>query len=164
MPLCYGGGLSNIKDVKKAIRFGAEKVSFNFNLFKNKIISKTAEIFGNQSIIASIDIIRINNNYFIYNYFNGTHKRIFYLDFINKVVDSGVGEIFINSVNKDGSKSGFDTNLFNTITEKVNIPVIGCGGAGNLDDFVSCYNKTNLSGIAAKYFNFFEQVLIKAFK
>ena len=115
-PLTYGGGIKSVEDASRLFKLGIEKISVNSLLRTDpKIIRELVKIYGASSIICSIDLYKIMNNYYIYNYNNIFKIDIFkrnFLDYLKFAEDLGVGELFINFVSKDGTFEGFD---FDTI-------------------------------------------------
>lgn len=138
MPFAVGGGITDINQVKDLINNGAEKVVINTSLYKNPLlIEQTVSQFGSQSVIGSIDVKKnIFGKYCVY-IEDGSRKISKTLDeFVKYVQELRVGEILINSIDRDGTMHGYDENLVSYISSLVNIPVIACGGAGNIDDMV----------------------------
>ena len=137
IPFSVGGGIRTKDDMKQILRAGADKVSVNTGAFNNpSLISECANIFGNQCVVLSMDIKRINKkrgNVFI----NGgrTDTGMPALDWANKAVSLGAGEILLTSIDSDGTKKGFDVELTKLISGAVSVPVIASGGAGKLEDF-----------------------------
>lgn len=134
MPVCYGGGIKEIDDIRKTLGIGIEKVSIgSFSVEKPQFIREAAEVFGSQSIVVCIDVKRD----FFGNYEVVTHngKKKWGLDPVSHAVQMekmGAGELLVNSVDRDGIMKGYDIALVKKITSSVSIPVIACGGAGSL--------------------------------
>ena len=149
MPVAIGGKIRNITDARLRIENGAEKIVVNTMCIENKKeIEKISKSFGSQAIIASIDYKKIDNNYYVVK--NG--DKILSLDPIKhakNLVESGIGEIFLNSVDRDGLKIGYDLSFLKEFSEKIKIPVIGCGGAGEWEDMYKLSSETKCDGIAA---------------
>ena len=151
MPLCYGGGIKNIEQVKKIFSLGVEKVSINSALFENNSLIKDAvDIYGSQSIVASVDINKtLFGKYSIYNHIKKKNIDSLFLEYIKQLEKEGVGELFINSVYNDGMLKGYDIELLNIISKSVNIPVIACGGAGSLEDCKKLIDASEVSAVSA---------------
>jgi len=135
MPLCYGGGIDSVIQMRKLFKLGIEKVALNSHAFNNvELIRSAANEFGNQSIIASIDV-RKNalNKYKIYTHSGSKLHLTRPQEYAKIVEDNGAGEILLNSINRDGTWDGFDIELIRNISESVSIPVIAVGGAGSLE-------------------------------
>jgi imidazole glycerol-phosphate synthase subunit HisF len=151
MPLCYGGGVKNLEQIKKIFSFGVEKISLNNILFEDDtLVKKAVEIYGSQSIVASVDINKtIFGKHAIYNYKTKKHTTLSYCNFINKLEKIGIGEILINCVYNDGMQTGYDLELLKIIANEVAIPVIALGGASSLEDFKKVIVDTEVSALAA---------------
>jgi cyclase len=158
VPLTVGGGITKLEHIQKLMQCGADKISLNTAAINQpELISSASHIFGNQCIVVSVDAIKIDKEYRVYNYLINKSIEISPADFVKKVVDLGAGEILINSVDRDGSYLGFDFDLINSVCAEVNVPVICSGGAKNANDFIQVFQKTNVSAAsAANFFNFFE--------
>ena len=163
-PISAGGGIKNINDVEVLIRGGADKVIINtFGILNPKLLNQAALEFGNQAIIGAIDVKRKNNNYEVFTH-SGTTKSKFSLDEIIKIYeDNQVGEIFINSIDNDGKKNGFDKTLVKKISSLTRLPIIISGGAGSFNHFEEIL-KENISGIASGNFLNFTEHSIKNLK
>ncbi|MEH6447893.1 MAG: HisA/HisF-related TIM barrel protein [Oleispira sp.] len=128
MPLSVGGGISTIKDIEDLLSVGADKVVLNTAALKDpQFINSAANRFGSQCIIISIDVIKTNDKYLVYNK-NCEDLELELTDWLLQVERQGAGEILINSVDLDGSLSGGDSALAELAASVVNIPVIYCGG------------------------------------
>ena len=139
MPIGYGGGVSKIEHFDKLFTIGVEKVSVNSSLFDNPdVVRQAVEKFGSQSIVASIDFKKnFFKNYLIVSK-SGTKKQKYNIDNIIDLINSlGVGELTLNNIDCEGTMSGYDLDLINSISNKLTIPIIALGGAGNIDDLVS---------------------------
>jgi cyclase len=134
MPMCYGGGLSNLEDIRAVIKAGIEKVAINSALEKDPdLISRTADILGSSSTVASLDIKKdFWGKYKVV--VRNASKSLDYapVEFAQLMEQKGAGELLLNSVDLDGTMRGFDLELITQIAKSVSIPVIACGGAGNL--------------------------------
>lgn len=163
-PVSAGGGIKSLKDVESLIRGGADKVVINsYGILNKELIKKSALEFGNQAIIASIDIKRVNNKFEAY-IKSGTEKSKYsILDTIKFYEDNQAGELFINSIDNDGKKNGFDVELFGQIQSLSSLPTIICGGAGNFNQFINII-KLNPSGISSGNFLNFTEHSVKNLK
>ena len=138
MPLTVGGGVRSIKDILKLLLCGADKVSINTAAIKNpKLVQESSAKFGNQCIVVAIDAKKIKKNKWEI-YTHGGRKRtgIDAITWAKKMEKLGAGEILLTSMDKDGTKSGFDLELTKKISNNVNIPVIASGGVGNIKHLV----------------------------
>lgn len=150
MPLSYGGNIKCIKDAKKIFNIGFEKVIINSNSFnRQELIKELSDYFGSQSIIGSIDIKKsFFGKYNIYTH-NGTKKqKCNYIDRVKELVNFGVGEILVTSIDNDGTWNGYDIELIEEISKSVSVPVIASGGAGSLNDIKNVVENTKVSAVA----------------
>ena len=150
IPITIGGGIKTIKDIKGALSAGADKVAINTQAVKNlDFIREAAEIFGSQAIIGSVVARRHRYRWeaFIDNAKHRTHKDA--IDWATELEKAGVGEIMVTSIDNDGRQNGFDIDLVDALTKRVNIPVIASGGVGNLDHLVDGIKLGNASAVLA---------------
>jgi cyclase len=151
MPFAYGGGLHCIDDIRRVFEIGAEKIVLNTAVIKEpNLLMKASDIYGNQSIVASIDVKK--NIFGKYRTYILGGRLSTGLDPIEHAVSAeaaGAGEIFLNSINRDGLMGGYDINLIKAVSDAVSIPVIACGGAGKESDFAAAVQKGNASAVAA---------------
>ena len=156
VPLTVGGGVRGISDMDKFLSVGADKVSLNSAAINNpKLISEGAKKFGNQCIVVAIDAKIVNGTWNVF--INGGRINTFKdsIAWAKEVEDLGAGEILLTSMDRDGTKAGFDLNLTKKISESVNIPVIASGGVGTLNHFVDGVKKGKASALlAASVFHF----------
>ncbi len=154
MPLGYGGGISSIDDIQRLFALGIEKVSVNTMASENPdLIRQAAEKFGSQSIVVSIDVRRTlfgKHEIFLNNAKNKI--KIDLIEYVQKLEALGAGEVLLNSIDRDGTMGGYDIGLVSQISKSINIPVIACGGAGKIQDFVDVVDKGGASAVAAGSF------------
>lgn len=166
VPLAVGGGITNIEIVKHLFQCGADKIVVNQACLYNPILlSQIASEYGSQSILASIDILNTGNGLKVFDYLRQMPTIFSPLELATKVIDHGAGEIFLNSVDRDGSYAGYDLSVIQNICSNINRPVICCGGAGVPEHFVEVFCKTKVHGAAASnMFHFTEHsvALVKA--
>lgn len=150
MPLSYGGGIDDIEHADRLFYAGVEKLTVNKSFHSNpELVDKIAARYGSQSISVSIDSGKnwLGSNYAYIN--NGKTKTDYTpLELALKAEDHGAGEILLNSISRDGTYQGYELDLIEKITSKVKIPLVACGGAGNLDDFANAI-KAGASAVAA---------------
>lgn len=151
MPLTVGGGIRTIQDVKSVFNAGAEKVAINSQAMDTPVfITEAANIFGNQSIVVSIDAKKNKRGEYEVYVLSGTKATgLDPSDYARKMESLGAGEILINSIDRDGTGQGYDIDLIKMVTDAVNIPVIACGGAGSLSDLAAAVRESNASAVAA---------------
>lgn len=154
MPLSVGGGLKSCHEIEKALKSGADKVILNTNALKNpNLIKEASENFGSQCIVISVDVQKESENYKIYSHAGfKTNKQFF--EWIIEVEQLGAGELFLNNVNLDGKMNGYDTTLIKQVSEKINIPLISCGGAGKPQDCTDAIRSGASAAAAASIFHF----------
>ncbi len=151
MPFAVGGGINNISQVEKILKLGAERVIINTNSIVNdKFIAELVKEFGSSTIIVSVDIKKnFFGKYNIY-YSCGTVKsNLSLIEYLNKIEDSGVGEIFFQSINNDGTYKGYDLELIKFVSKNTTVPIIPCGGCSSFDDFNNLDVIEGVNGYAA---------------
>ncbi|WP_026513891.1 AglZ/HisF2 family acetamidino modification protein [Butyrivibrio sp. LB2008] len=135
MPLSYGGGITNIDQVRKLLAIGYEKVVLNTALVDNpELIKEAVRLFGSQSVVASIDAKKNKNGYECIIEDGSRKTGIAPAEMAKKALELGVGEIIINSIDNDGMMQGYDIELVKSIADAVDIPVTAIGGASGIDD------------------------------
>ena len=151
MPFSVGGGIKSMKDIESIFTAGAEKVVINTCAVSNPTILKKASLhFGRQSIIAAIDVKKKTfGGYTIYTHGGKNSTGIDPIEYVKILEEYGAGEIFLNSIDRDGTYEGYNIELIKSITNLVNIPVIACGGAGTLDDLKRVWIEGNAFAAAA---------------
>ncbi|MGZ4089399.1 MAG: AglZ/HisF2 family acetamidino modification protein [Bacteroidia bacterium] len=158
MPLCYGGGITSVQDIRDVVSVGVEKVSLNSIAVQNPaFVKEAASTFGSSTILVTIDYKKNMWGKLVVTG-NSGHLKSKYnpLEFAQLMEDLGAGEIVVNSIDRDGTMTGYDVELLKRITEKVTIPVIAMGGAGKLDHFFEAINNANVSAVAAGSFFVFQ--------
>lgn len=153
MPLCYGGGVKTSYQIQHIISLGVEKVAISSSAINNpQLIKESSAVVGSQSIVVVLDIKRtgfLKNSFDVFIH-NGTVKtNLNLLDFIRNIQDLGAGEIVLNSIDQDGTMSGYDFDLIDKIFESIKIPITVIGGAGSLDDIKKLYDRYGNIGAAA---------------
>ncbi len=136
MPVCYGGGIRRIEDIKTIFNLGIEKISISSHAVENpSFIRKAADIFGSQSIVVCIDVKKnFFGKYEVVTHNAGKNTGLDPFEHAVKMVKIGAGELLINSVDRDGTMTGYDLKLIKKIADSVDVPVIACGGAGKVED------------------------------
>ena len=151
MPFGVGGGINKIAQAEQLFKAGAEKIIINTQAILNpKLIEESAKVFGSQSIVVSIDIKKsLMGNYFVWIKSGSEKIDLNPVDAAIKAKELGAGEIIINSIDLDGTMQGYDLKLIKSIVDKVSIPVVACGGAGNLDHLKEGYFDGKAHALAA---------------
>ena len=139
VPLTVGGGLRNINDMRRMLLAGADKVSINTAAVLNpRLIRESADKFGSQCIVVAIDAKRVAGSkpskWEVYTHSGREPTGIYALDWARKVVALGAGEVLLTSMDADGHRAGYDTELTRAVSEAVSVPVIASGGAGTPED------------------------------
>lgn len=162
IPLTVGGGIRSVEDVDQLLRAGADKVSINTSAITNpNLINQIANKFGSQVLVISIDAKRSNKSYAKSGFEVTTHggtksAEIDAFTWIKESMDRGCGEILLNSMDKDGTKDGFDLELIEKVKQISKVPIIASGGAGKVEDFVSAAKSGADALLAASVFHFGE--------
>jgi cyclase len=157
IPLTVGGGINDAADFDRVLKCGADKVSVNSGALRDpSLIGKAAKIYGNQCVVLSVDVKRVNGVFTVFSKGGRINTGLDALEWIKKGAELGAGEIVVNSIDTDGVKSGFDTELLSRVTEAVNVPVIASGGAGKAGDFADLFLSVPKidAGLAASVFHF----------
>lgn len=164
MPLTIGGGIKTIETIRKLLQSGADKVVINSAAYEDpELISKGAEIFGDQCIVVGIDVKKQGGEYRLYKNSGKEEVNVSIEDHLRKMQKLGAGEIFLNNITEDGRMQGYDLDLINYFDSLLNIPLVACGGAGNFQHLVDAYKNTNASGLAmASIFHFGDNNPIRA--
>ena len=166
MPLAIGGGIQNLDDATKLINNGADKVVINSEVYRDRaLVKRIADTFGNQSVVVSIDVRKdpVTGSYQLFSNCGRQREEIELEEHVISFVEHGAGEIFINSIDLDGTMQGYDTNLIQRVTKCSKVPVIGCGGAGTFNHMKDAFLKTKTSAVACgSLFNFGDNNPIRA--
>lgn len=153
MPLAYGGGIKSLSDIKKVIDIGVEKVIINSSAIESPLfIREAAGLYGSQSIIISIDVKKkFSGAYEVFSHRGRNGTDLDPAQHAVRMEEEGAGEIFLNSIDKDGTREGYDIELIKRVSSAISIPLIACGGAGSLSDFKEAV-KAGASAVAAGSF------------
>ncbi len=158
MPFTVGGGISSLEDMRKLLEAGADKVSINTSAVKNpQLIYEGAKKFGSQCIVVAIDAKRKGNGWEVYIHGGRTPTGLDAIEWAKKAESLGAGEILLTSMDRDGTKSGYDIELTKAVSKAVNIPVIASGGAGSMEHFYEAFVLGGADAcLAASLFHFKE--------
>jgi cyclase len=158
IPFTVGGGIRTVDDMKEILLAGADKIAINTSAIKNpQLITDGAQIFGNQCIVVAIDAKKKGNKWEVYINGGRTPTGLDVLTWAKKSVQLGAGEILLTSMDRDGTKDGFDIELTKIVSESVNVPVIASGGAGKKEDFATVFKNGKAdAALAASLFHFGE--------
>ncbi|OCW57318.1 imidazole glycerol phosphate synthase subunit HisF [Hoeflea olei] len=169
MPLTVGGGVRAVGDIRKLLLAGADKVSINTAAVKTpEFVAEAADKFGNQCIVVAIDAKKVSgpgeaDRWEIFTHGGRTPTGIEAIGFAQKVVDLGAGEILLTSMDRDGTKAGYDIALTRAIADAVRVPVIASGGVGTLDHLVEGIRDGHATAVlAASIFHFGTYTILEA--
>lgn len=151
MPMAYGGGIRNLDQVRKLIRSGIEKVVINTAATESTdLIRAVADIYGSQAVVGAVDVKKtLFGGYRVVTKSATVDSGLDLYVHLQQLIAAGVGEIFINSVDRDGMMAGYDLPLIRSVTQKVNVPVVACGGAGTIEHLSQGVNEGGASAVAA---------------
>ena len=166
IPLTVGGGINTLADFDRVLKCGADKVSVNSGAIRNpSLIYEAAKRYGDQCVVLSADVKRVDGVFRVFAKGGRENTGMEAIEWIRRGVDSGAGEIVLNSIDTDGVKGGFDLEMLEAVCNAVSVPVIASGGAGCIDHFITLFNTLPRvdAGLAASIFHFGE-VSIKDLK
>ncbi len=151
MPLAYGGAIKSVDQIRKLIQSGIEKVCINtHSILSPDFVKNACEIFGASTIVGSIDVKKnMLGKHQVYSHVKKSSLGLDPVKHAEYLQNLGVGEIFLNNVDLDGTMTGYDLDLVKKITSSVDVPVIACGGAGSLADIEKVVKQSNASAAAA---------------
>lgn len=166
IPLTVGGGINTVEDFDRVLKCGADKVSVNSGAIRDpELIGRAARRYGNQCVVLSADVKRVDGAFHVFAKGGREDTGMEAIGWIKRGVALGAGEVVVNSIDTDGVRGGFDTELLAAVLDAVNVPVIASGGAGCTADFVRLFQTVPAidAGLAASVFHFGE-VAIPALK
>jgi len=164
IPFTVGGGIRNLDDIRNLLLAGADKVSINSAAVKNPdLVNEAAKVFGSQCIVVAIDAKRHNDGFHVYINGGRVDTGLDAVKWAKEVEKRGAGEILLTSMDRDGTKAGYDLELLEAICSSVNIPVIASGGAGRPEHFLEAFKAGAEAALAASIFHFGE-ILIEDLK
>ncbi len=159
IPLTVGGGINTLADFDRVLKCGADKVSVNSGAIRNpSLIYEAAKRYGDQCVVLSADVKRVDGVFRVFAKGGRENTGMEAIEWIRRGVDSGAGEIVLNSIDTDGVKGGFDLEMLEAVTSAVSVPVIASGGAGCIEHFITLFNTLPRvdAGLAASIFHFGE--------
>ena len=165
IPLTVGGGISSIQNIRSLLKAGADKVSINSAAIKNqKIVQESADHFGSQCIVVGVDVKKIENNWIVFSHGGTINTKINALKWLERMQKLGAGEILLTSMDRDGTKTGFDIELLKIATNILQIPVIASGGVGKMEHFFEGVFEGGASALLAASVFHFNEFSIKEVK
>lgn len=158
IPFTVGGGISELEDIDALLKVGADKVSLNTSITKRPdLISDAAKRFGSQAVVAAIDVKKTPQDHKVFIKGGREETELVGLDWCRRTVELGAGEILLTSMDKDGSKSGYDIEFLTQLKKTVSVPIIASGGAGSLEHFFEAFQLAKVDAcLAAGLFHFGE--------
>ena len=157
IPLTVGGGINTVEDFDRVLKCGADKVSVNSGAIRDpSLIGQAARRYGDQCVVLSVDAKRVDGRFRVFAKGGREDTGLDALEWVRAGVQSGAGEVVLNSIDTDGVKGGFDLELLQAVCEVVDVPVIASGGAGGAEDFVTLFRALPKvdAGLAASIFHF----------
>ena len=162
IPLTVGGGINTLSDFDRVLRAGADKVSVNSGAIRDpKLIDIAAKKYGDQCVVLSVDVKRVDDKFKVFSKGGRENTGIDAIDWMVEGRDRGAGELVVNSIDTDGVKTGFDIELLSILSNKISVPIVASGGAGNMEHFKEVFQIEGVdAGLAASIFHFKEIEII----
>lgn len=157
IPLTVGGGINTVDDFDRVLKCGADKVSVNSGAIRDpSLIPAAAKKYGDQCVVISADVKRVDGQFRVFAKGGREDTGMEAISWIKRCVDSGAGEVVLNSIDTDGVRGGFDLEMLEAVSNAVSVPVIASGGAGSIQDFITLFNTLPRvdAGLAASIFHF----------
>jgi len=150
VPMSVGGGIKTIDHIRDLLRAGADKVSLNSIVREDLgFVSRSADIFGNQCITVSVDVKKVDSDFRVYDYLSREVLPITLEEHLHAIQNAGAGEILVNSVDRDGSREGYDIDLLSAVSAPLQIPVIALGGVGRFEHLSPAISQGGCQAVAA---------------
>ncbi len=157
IPFTVGGGIASLDDISDLLNNGADKVSLNTSAVQNpELIYNAAKRFGSQAIVVAVDVKRITDGYKVFIKGGSQQTNLDGFEWCKKVSELGAGEILLTSMDKDGTKNGYDVKFISELTNQISIPLIASGGAGSKEHFLEAFQHGADACLAASLFHFQE--------
>jgi imidazole glycerol-phosphate synthase subunit HisF len=151
MPICYGGGITKLEHAQRLFALGVEKVSVNSASAESfDLITEIAKVYGSQSVVASVDCKKsLFGGYSVFTHNGSRDSKKTPVEMARALEEAGAGEIFLNSIDRDGTQKGYDLSLIANVVNSVHVPVVACGGAGSVADLISVFDHCPVSAVSA---------------
>lgn len=159
IPLTVGGGINTTDDFDRVLKCGADKVSVNSGAIRDpSLIPRAAKLYGSQCVVISADVKRVDGVFRVFAKGGRENTGMEAIEWIRRCVETGAGEVVLNSIDTDGVKNGFDLEMLDAVQRAVNVPVIASGGAGSIAHFIELFRTLPGvdAGLAASIFHFGE--------
>ena len=159
MPVMYGGGIHSLEDIKNIVSIGVEKVILNsYAAGDAQSVNTAAEQVGSHRVVVSMDVKKnFFGKYEVWTHSGTITTRLHPVEYAVRMERMACGELFLNSIDRDGTRQGYDLDLIRQVSEAVSIPVIACGGAGNSSDIIEAFEMSGASAIAAGSMFFYDE-------
>jgi cyclase len=165
IPFTVGGGIKTVDEIEELLKSGADKVSLNSSIVKNpELITKASAAFGAQAIVAAVDAKRNGESWNVYVKGGTQDTGLDAIEWMQEVEKRGAGEILLTSMDRDGTKNGFDIDILAKINSLVNIPVIASGGAGTIQHCIDAIKEGNADAVLAASIFHFKEIEIRELK
>jgi cyclase len=166
MPLTVGGGINTLQDIRSLLQAGADKVSINTGAVNRpEFVREAAEVFGSQCIVVAIDAKQVEDHWEVFTHGGRNATGMDAGEWAERMEKFGAGEILLTSMDRDGTKAGYDLGLTQAISDRLTIPVIASGGVGNLDHIYQGFAEGNASAaLAASIFHYREYSVVECKK
>lgn len=151
MPIAYGGGIRTVEQVRRLIRCGVEKVVINTaSTLSYDLIRQSAQVFGRQAVVGAIDVKKtLFGAYRVMVQSATVEAKVSLDEHVQNLVTAGAGEVFLNSVDRDGTMQGYDLSLIRRVAQQLRVPLVACGGAGTTDHLAAAVHEGGASAVAA---------------
>jgi cyclase len=165
IPLTIGGGIKTLDDILELLRRGADKVTLNTVLTQDpSLLGKATDRVGSQALVAAVDVQRANGSWNVHVRSGTQDAQLDAIEWVKTVVRRGAGEILVTSIDRDGTKSGYDVHLLKRISEEVHVPVVASGGAGNERQILEALRDGDADAVLAASIFHFNEISIKDLK
>ena len=165
IPFTVGGGIKSVEEIEEILKAGADKVSLNSSIVRNpNLINEASALFGAQAIVAAVDAKRTDDSWNVYVKGGTEDTGLDALKWMQEVERRGAGEILLTSMDRDGTKSGFDLELLKLVNELVRIPVIASGGAGTVNHCIDAIQMADSDAVLAASIFHFKEIEINDLK
>lgn len=165
IPFTVGGGIRSVDEIGELLHAGADKVSLNSSIVQRpELITEAADRFGSQCIVAAIDARRTNGSWNVFTKAGTYDTGLDALEWAAEAVHRGAGEILLTSMDRDGTKSGFDNELLSLVSQAASVPLIASGGAGTIQHCIEAITKGNADAVLAASIFHFREIEIKDLK
>lgn len=165
IPFTVGGGIKSVEEIANLLHAGADKISLNSAIVRDPdLINRASDRFGSQCIVAAVDAKRIGGRWIVFISGGSVNTGKDAIEWMQETEQRGAGEILLTSMDRDGTKQGFDIELLQAINQKITIPVIASGGAGNIQHCIEAIRRGNADAVLAASIFHFEEVEISKLK